>query len=427
MPALRRRRHRRALAVRDDRRAGRRRARRDRASSAGAPRGPGLEVGICGEHGGDPGSIRLLPRRRARLRQLLAVPRADRARRGGAGGDRSKGVTSMSAKPQILVLGGGFAALETRVPAAHATGREGRHPARQRPRPLRLPARTASTSRSARTPRSLLVGPAQAARPAGASTSSAAASPRSTPTRASSARRRAALPLRQAHRRDRRRHARRRGAGARRARGDDLDDRLDARCPPALPDARDRARRGERQRVLFLVPPNNKCSGPLYEIVFMLETWLRREGAREHGRHHVVDVRAGFIQAFGPRLHELVTREFAERGIDGHTDEVVDRGAADEVRYADGSTRGFDQLIAFPPYVAAVRYDGAAVRRPRLRRHRASRPPARGGPRRRLRPRRRRRLPDQAGVPRLPAGRRRRRAHRRRRHRRARSRRRSTR
>ena len=27
--------------------------------------------------------------------------------------------------------------------------------------------------------------------------------------------------------------------------------------------ARDAARRGEHQRVLFLIPPNNKCSGPL--------------------------------------------------------------------------------------------------------------------------------------------------------------------
>jgi sulfide:quinone oxidoreductase len=44
--------------------------------------------------------------------------------------------------------------------------------------------------------------------------------------------------------------------------------------------ARERARRGERQRILFLVPPNNKCSGPLYEIVMMLETWLRRQDVR---------------------------------------------------------------------------------------------------------------------------------------------------
>lgn len=117
-----------------------------------------------------------------------------------------------------------------------------------------------------------------------------------------------------------------------------------------------RAQAGERQRVLFLVPPNNKCSGPLYEIVFMLETWLRRNGAR-----HLVDLtwstyEHGFIQAFGPRLHELVSEEFADRGIAGHVEEVATEVGAEEVRYADGSSRGFDHLIAFPPYVAAVRY-----------------------------------------------------------------------
>ena len=121
-------------------------------------------------------------------------------------------------------------------------------------------------------------------------------------------------------------------------------------------EVRDRARRGERQRVLFLVPPNNKCSGPLYEIVFMLETWLRREGVRG-----AVDIawstyEQGFIQAFGPRLHDLVSAEYRERGIDGHTCEVVTEVLPGEVRYADGGTRAYDQLIAFPPYVAAVRY-----------------------------------------------------------------------
>ena len=50
---------------------------------------PGLEVGICGEHGGDPASIRFFHRGRARLRQLLAVPRADRAGGGGAGRGRA--------------------------------------------------------------------------------------------------------------------------------------------------------------------------------------------------------------------------------------------------------------------------------------------------------------------------------------------------
>ena len=48
----------RALAVRDDRRGGRRRARRASRVERGRARAPGLEVGICGEHGGDPDSIR---------------------------------------------------------------------------------------------------------------------------------------------------------------------------------------------------------------------------------------------------------------------------------------------------------------------------------------------------------------------------------
>jgi sulfide:quinone oxidoreductase len=121
---------------------------------------------------------------------------------------------------------------------------------------------------------------------------------------------------------------------------------------------RDRALAGERQSVLFLVPPNNKCSGPLYEIVFMLETWLRRNDARD-----LVDItwstyEHGFIQAFGPRLHDLVTEEFADRGIDGHLEEVATEVTAEEVRYADGASRGFDHLIAFPPYVSAVDYPG---------------------------------------------------------------------
>jgi hypothetical protein len=46
---------------------------------------PDLEIGICGEHGGDPRVHRLLPPRRARLRELLAAARAHRAARRGPG------------------------------------------------------------------------------------------------------------------------------------------------------------------------------------------------------------------------------------------------------------------------------------------------------------------------------------------------------
>ena len=120
--------------------------------------------------------------------------------------------------------------------------------------------------------------------------------------------------------------------------------------------ARDDARAGRRSRVLFLIPPNNKCAGPLYEIVMMFETWLRREKAREQVQITWSTFEQTYIQAFGPRLHEVVSTEFEQRGIEGHTEEVVTEVASGEARYSDGSRRAFDHLIAFPPYVSAVHY-----------------------------------------------------------------------
>ena len=47
---------------------------------------PDLKVGICGEHGGEPSSVEFCHQHRPELRELLAVPGADRAAGGGAGG-----------------------------------------------------------------------------------------------------------------------------------------------------------------------------------------------------------------------------------------------------------------------------------------------------------------------------------------------------
>jgi len=118
------------------------------------------------------------------------------------------------------------------------------------------------------------------------------------------------------------------------------------------------AGRGERRRVLFVVPPNNKCAGPLYEIVLMLDTWLRRKGAREN-----VDVvwstfEQTYIQAFGPRLHEVAAAEFERRGIEGHPGLVVERVEPGAVSYAGGEQLEYDLLVAFPPYVASTPFAG---------------------------------------------------------------------
>ncbi|HYU59148.1 MAG TPA: FAD-dependent oxidoreductase [Solirubrobacterales bacterium] len=117
-------------------------------------------------------------------------------------------------------------------------------------------------------------------------------------------------------------------------------------------------RRGDRRRVVFLVPPQNKCSGPLYEIVLMLDTWLRKHNPATMPEISWTTYEAGFIQAFGPRLHDVVTEEFERRGISGHTEYVVEEVTAEDVRYANGESLGYDLLVSFPPYVAANAFPG---------------------------------------------------------------------
>jgi NADH dehydrogenase FAD-containing subunit len=123
-----------------------------------------------------------------------------------------------------------------------------------------------------------------------------------------------------------------------------------------LRDLRDRARRGEELTVLFNVPPFNKCAGPLYEMVFMIETWLRRQKVRDRVRLVYTTFERTFIQAFGPKLHEVVLEEFAGRGIEGRVGTRLASVEAGAAHFEEGGSELYDLLVAFPPYVAAVRY-----------------------------------------------------------------------
>ena len=125
-----------------------------------------------------------------------------------------------------------------------------------------------------------------------------------------------------------------------------------------LADSVTRAKGGRTERVLFLVPPNNKCSGPLYEMVFMLDTYLRRERVRSNFDLSWTTYETGYIQAFGPRLHEYTAGEFERRGIKHYNSMIVQSISSDHVRYANGTQLPFDLLISFPPYAAAVAYPG---------------------------------------------------------------------
>jgi NADH dehydrogenase FAD-containing subunit len=118
------------------------------------------------------------------------------------------------------------------------------------------------------------------------------------------------------------------------------------------------ARAGERRRVLFLMSPHNKCVGPLYEMALMLDTWLRRKRARREIEIAFSTYEERYIEAFGPRLHEVVTNEFCAREIAGHPGFVIDYVEPGNATYRNGERLSFDLLISFPPYAASARFDG---------------------------------------------------------------------
>lgn len=121
---------------------------------------------------------------------------------------------------------------------------------------------------------------------------------------------------------------------------------------------RGRARAGSRQRALFVVPRHNRWSQPLYEVALMFDTWLRRERVREQVELGVLTHEASFLEAAGPRMHEVIAREFAERGIDGHASERLIEARAHEASFAEGRVERFDLLVTAPPHRASARYDG---------------------------------------------------------------------
>jgi len=116
------------------------------------------------------------------------------------------------------------------------------------------------------------------------------------------------------------------------------------------------AREGKRSKLLFLVPPENRCSGPLYEMALMTDTWLREQGVRDNVEITWSTCEDSYAQLFGPRLHLVIHEEFESRGIHGHRAHRVESVEAGQVHYTNGKTLPFDLLVAFPPHVAANQF-----------------------------------------------------------------------
>lgn len=121
---------------------------------------------------------------------------------------------------------------------------------------------------------------------------------------------------------------------------------------------RDAAVDGSPQHVLFLVPPGNGWPGPVYELAFMLETWLRRSRVRDLVCLTFATFEDRYLEAFGTGLHLVVGEEFASRGIISHARSAAVGVEPHRVRFADGTAHTFDVLVSTAPQAAAVDYEG---------------------------------------------------------------------
>ncbi|MCM2325785.1 MAG: FAD-dependent oxidoreductase [Candidatus Woesearchaeota archaeon] len=114
----------------------------------------------------------------------------------------------------------------------------------------------------------------------------------------------------------------------------------------------------KKKKVVFLVPPKNRCSGPLYEMAMMLDSWLWKKKSRRYAEIIYTTYESGYIQAFGPRLNKVVEDEFEERHIKGHKGYYVKSIDEKKIYYENGEEIEYDILITFPPYEAAVHFKG---------------------------------------------------------------------
>jgi NADH dehydrogenase FAD-containing subunit len=118
------------------------------------------------------------------------------------------------------------------------------------------------------------------------------------------------------------------------------------------------AQQGHRQRLVFVVPPHNLCTSPVYELALMTDTWLRSNGARERVEMTLATYEDNLIEAFGFRFDGLMRRRFAEDGVTLRTGLVVTEVEPRHCRFEGGERLPFDVLVSFPPHVVPHPFEG---------------------------------------------------------------------
>ncbi len=118
------------------------------------------------------------------------------------------------------------------------------------------------------------------------------------------------------------------------------------------------ARRGARRRLLFLLPRHNLCASPLYELILLTDTWLRSRKVREPVELTLATHESNLIEGFGRPFDSLIRERFEQRGVAVHAGLVVTEVEPDRCRFLNGERLDFDMLVSFPPHVVPKPFEG---------------------------------------------------------------------
>lgn len=123
---------------------------------------------------------------------------------------------------------------------------------------------------------------------------------------------------------------------------------------------RDQARRGEHRRVLFVVPAHNDWPVPLYELVLMFDSWLRRERVRQAVTVSLATCERGCLRAFGTRAEALLRRELEARAIEAWEHAVLEEVGPSVARFGEAGSLPFDLCVAAAPYRSSADFHALA-------------------------------------------------------------------
>ena len=103
------------------------------------------------------------------------------------------------------------------------------------------------------------------------------------------------------------------------------------------------------KRILVVNPGGHFCAGPLYEMVFMVESWLRKNNVRHLTELSVYTRENRFIAAFGPGVHDRTEQMLASRNISAKRGIKLIEVKPGVAVFESGEEVPFDLLISLSP------------------------------------------------------------------------------